>query len=501
MPRVAGSMRLALPTLPAAPLALSLLVLGSALTLALLLGALAALSGEFALLTGVVLIQAGIVAVYYRVGVWWMCLLFPLAQMSLMPRQLLGVSGLNPANLLLVATLASIAAAWIGARWRHARCSLPPAPAPLLLLYVLPLSLAALHGISSVPLIADYFYQIRAVTMNSGASYVRDAFLRPMLLPLFAMLVAMVFRDARRPRFLLVPLMLAGWILCGLVLYVVVASGYGLSALASSTSRSFLSGLGMHANEISLLLNSALAIALFSIRGATGLSRVMLAVSAALFASCVVLTFSRGGYLGLALVALAYLLRSGSVRSWLGSLILLAVGLMALPDAAWDRLLLGVAEGDRSSVSAGRLDQVWPHVISVIAESPLLGGGLQSILWSTPARQGVLSVAQPHSAYLGLLMDTGIVGFVLVIGFHVWAWRMIRAASAAVRQDFDREMLAGCAVTVLLLFVQGLTDDRFTPTVAQTYMWFAIGAGLGFTLRHGRSRRRRRKPQQESAGA
>jgi O-antigen ligase len=497
-------MRLSVPT-PFPTLALPdlsrtvlpfLVVLG-ALVVAVLLGALAALSGEFAVLSGIVLLQAGLVLVFYRVGAWWMCLLFPLAQLSAMPRQLLGISGLNPGNILMLATLLSIMLAWVGARWRHAPCQLPPAPRPLLLLYVLPITLGVVHGIPSVPLIADYFYQTKAIAFTSAGSYVRDVLVRPMLLVVFAMVVAMVFRDARKPRFLLLPMMLAAWLLCMLIVYVVVSSGFDLGALAQTKHRSFLSGLGMHANELSLVLNSAFAIALFTARGASGWTRLALSASAALFASCVVLTFSRGGYLGMALVFTAYMLRSGSVRSLLVSAILFALALAALPEAAWNRLLLGVASGDRSAMSAGRLDDIWPHLITSIMESPFVGHGMQSILWSQPARQGLLSVAQPHNAYLGLLMDLGLAGFVLVIGFHVWAWRHIRQASAAVPQPFDREMLAGGAVTVLLLFVQGLTDDRFTPTVPQTYMWFAIGAAVGFRLRRGRHRhRRRQRPQQ-----
>ena len=42
---------------------------------------------------------------------------------------------------------------------------------------------------------------------------------------------------------------------------------------------------------------------------------------------------------------------------------------------------------------------------------------------------------------------------------------------------------AGAAVTIPLLFAQGISDDRFTPTVPQTLMWFSIGAALGYRER------------------
>jgi O-antigen ligase len=450
----------------------------------------------------VVLVIAALVLVYPRLGVWWMCLLYPLAQLSVMPRQILGLSGLNPPNVLMLATVCAIVLAWAGARWRNERCQLPPAPRPLLWFYVLPIGLGMLHGIPSVPLIAEYYYQIKAVAFDSASTYARDVFVRPMLEVLFALMVAMVFRDARRPRYLLTPIVIAGWLLCGLIVMVVTLSGFDLAALSSTRNRETLSGLGMHANELSLMLNSVLAITLFSARGATGWVRLLLAVSAAMFASCVVLTFSRGGFLGLGLVFLAFMFRSASVRAWLGSLLLAALVLVLMPSAAWDRMFLGFDSGDRSAMSAGRMTDIWPHLINIFLESPLIGHGLHGILWSTPARQGVLSVAQAHNAYLGLLVELGVAGFLAVIGFHIWAWRQIRAASAAVPQAFDREMLAGCAVTVLLLFVQGMSDDRFTPTVPQTFMWFALGAGLGTRLRRhrrGGSRKRAAARQQRPA--
>lgn len=472
---------------------LPLLALAGSLLLAVLLGAVAALSGELAMLTGVVLLTAVLVLVYPRLGVWWMCLLFPLAQLSVMPRQLLGLSGLNPPNVLLAATVAAVALAWVGARWRGEPCQLPPVPRPLLWFYVLPIALGTLHGIPSVDQVAEHFRQIKVVAFDSPPTYVRDVFVRPMFEVLFALMVAMVFRDARRPRFLLVPIVLSAWTLCGLIAFVISLRGFDMAALARQSSRETLSGLGMHANELGLMLNGALAITLFSARGATGWARWLLALSAAVCASCVVLTFSRGGLLGLALVLLAFMFRSGSVRSWLGSLLLLALGLLLMPDAAWDRLLLGVDNGDRSAMSAGRMTEVWPPLFHYFLESPLVGHGVHAILWSTPARQGLLSVAQAHNAYLGLLVELGVAGFVMVIGFHLWAWRQIRLAAAAAPQAFDREMLAGCAVTVLLLFVQGMTDDRFMPTVPQAFMWFAIGAGLGTRLRRQRRHGLRRR--------
>jgi O-antigen ligase len=453
------------------------------LCLATLLGMLAAVSGEAALLLGVILVLSGVILLSHHFGVWWMCLLFPLSQTLLVPRQVAGITGLNPVNLLMAATVLSLLLAWIMARLRHQPIRMPPLPRPLVWLYILPITLAALHGMLFVDSIAPYFHQIKAIAFDSPGSYLRDALLRPMFLVVFSLLVAMVFRDARNPKLYLLPCLLASLLVAGLIACVIAWSGLSLTTLATPRARSFLSGLGMHANEISLLLNGALALSLFSMRGAQGTQRLLLAICVALFSSAVVLTFSRGGFLGLAVVYVAFLLHANSPRSALAALLLAALVLLLIPDAAVERATEGIAAGNGSAITAGRHDAIWPHVIPLILDAPLLGGGLMSILWSPPAKSGLLSAAQAHNAYLGLLMDMGIVGATMVWAFMFWAWRELRAASHEAPEAFYRHFFAGAAVTIPLLFAQGISDDRFTPTVPQTLMWFAIGAAIGYRER------------------
>lgn len=456
---------------------------------------LAALSGELALMLGLVALLASAVLLAHRFGVWWMCLLFPLAQTVLVPRQVMGITGLNPLNILTAATFASLILAWLSSTLVHKPIGMPPFPKVLLWLYVLPIGLAALHGAPSVDRIPAYYHQIHSIAFEDAGGYLRDAAMRPMFLVLFSVLVAMVFRDSRDPRIYIVPSLISALVLCALVGYVLLQSGLSLGVLGSTKARGVLSGLGMHANEISLLLNSALALTLFSLRGARGLTWLALAICASVFGCSVLLTFSRGGFLGLFVIFVAFLLHANSPRSAIAAVLLAICVALALPDAVIERASTGVSSGDRSAISAGRADAIWPHVIPVVFDSPLIGGGLMSILWSPPARSGLISVAQTHNAYLGLLLDMGLLGFLCVMAFFAWAWRQVRAASREADEPFFHHFFAGAAVTIPLLFAQGISDDRFTPTTTQTFMWFGIGAALGY-----RQRMARRKAQDALTG-
>ncbi len=463
------------------------LVLLLAAALAVPLGGLAGLSGEFALILGVVTAVATAILLNQRIGVWWLCLLFPLSQLSLIPRQLLGVTGFSPINVLLLATLAAMTAAFVAQRLRGQAALLPPVPLQLSLLYVLPITLAALHGLLSVDLIPDYFRtSVGAISFDSPLSYLRDVLIRPMFLVIFAVLVAVAFRDAPNPKRYLAVSLGAALLIAALVFYVAVASGVSLSLLASPQARGLLSGLGMHANEISLLLNCALALVLFVIPAARGLRRLVLLMSAAVMVAAVLATFSRGGYLGLALVYLAFLLHVRDARWLFFSLISASFVLLVAPSAVFERALHGIVENDHSAISAGRFDQIWPLIWPVVLDHLAIGNGLMSILWSEPARSGWLHVAQPHNAYLGLLLDMGLIGFVWIMSFYYWVVRNALAASreaAAAGDQFFRQFFLGAMVTTLLLFVQGISDDRFTPTVPQSFMWLTIGAAIGYRAR------------------
>jgi hypothetical protein len=412
----------------------------------------------------------------FRAGVVLAIVLMPLSALSWFPHELLGVRGLNPLNLILFLTLVSYAVHAGLRRWRD-----PLAPARLLLWYVLPIGVAALVGMSSVHLIPPHFAADRLIQFHDGAGYLRDMFFKPQFMVLLALLVALAVRHSRAPQRFLYPMLASGWVLCALAGYLLASSSITLRELASPLARSFLGRLGMHANEMSLLLNMLVALTLFSVRAhRPGFTRCLLQVSALVFALGVLMTFSRGGLLGLALVGLLYFRRRISVKTVLGALLLAAcVGPFVFAPLS-ERVLTGVARGDRAAVTAGRLDGIWLPLLPSVLADPLLPHGIHSILWSAPVRLGrMLPVAQPHSAWLGGLMDLGLVGFGFVLAFLLLVRREFARLARSHPTPALQGLFAGGAVLVPLWLVQGVTDDRFTPAFSQAYFWIALGILIG----------------------
>lgn len=153
---------------------------------------------------------------------------------------------------------------------------------------------------------------------------------------------------------------------------------------------------------------------------------------------------------------------------------------MILPDAFVERATTGFATEDTQAITAGRLDTIWRPLLPTFWEAPILGHGLSSTPWATPNLRGtMLPVGHPHSAYLGVLLDLGMVGVPVVAAFFWSAWAMFRCLAKNHADPLWRGVFEGGAVCLICLAVQGLTDDRFVPTYPQAALWLCYGLALG----------------------
>ena len=423
----------------------------------------------------------------FRAGVAFAIVLMPLSALTFFPHEMLGVRGLNPLNLILFLTTVSYVVHAGLRRWRD-----PLVPGRLLFWYVLPIAIAAAVGTGSVHLIPPHFQADQLIQFNDGLGYLRDMFFKPQFMVLLALLVALAVRHSEAPERFIYLMLASGWVFCALVAFLLVSSGVSLRELASPLARTFLGRLGMHANEMSLLLNMLYALTLYSIRGQTpGFTRRLLSISALVFALSVLMTFSRGGFLGFIVVNLIYFWHRISIKTVIVALILAAaIGPFVLEPLA-ERALTGVAGADRAAVTAGRLDGIWLPLLPYVLAEPVLPHGIYSILWSAPVRLNrMLPVAQPHSAWLGGLMDLGLVGFAFVIAFLLFVRREFLRLAREHASPTLQGLFTGGAVLIPLWFVQGLTDDRFTPSFSQSYFWIALGIliGCGGLYRHKETR-------------
>ena len=427
------------------------------------------------------LIGCAVILVDFRIGVVLLILVMPLAGSStLFPHEMFGVQGLNPLNLLLLGTLISCLLRALADRSLH-----PLVPPPLLWLYVVPIVIAGLIGSRHIGEIAPVLLiTLPELDFPDAASYLRDFMLKPLLMVVFALLVAAAVAKSERPQRFLVPALASICVMSALVLVYVVHSGVTLGQLASSESREFLSPLGLHANDLGRVYAAAYALVLFTWADAQSRSLKLLAlVAIGLTVAALMLTFSRGAYVAMAVASALYVLWRRNARTLIVAGLLAAIALLCLPEAVQTRLATGEGEG-LDAVSAGRLKGLWLPLLPEVWRHPLLGNGLGSILWSEPMRRGagqtVLAVTHPHSAYLQAALDMGVAGLAVLCAYFAHAWRGLRtlALDPTVTPTL-RGFYQGAAAGLLGMLVANCTDSSLTPRPEQVFLWLAVGMMYG----------------------
>jgi len=133
---------------------------------------------------------------------------------------------------------------------------------------------------------------------------------------------------------------------------------------------------------------------------------------------------------------------------------------------------------DDYTITAGRTF-AWSFVIQKIQAGPIVGFGRQAMirtgltkyLWT----QYQESFPHPHNAYLETLLDNGIIGFALVLPFYL----MVLGRSLALFRDSRAcELIAVGGITaalVLALLVASFGSQTFYPREGAVGMWCAIG--------------------------
>jgi len=271
----------------------------------------------------------------------------------------------------------------------------------------------------------------------------------------------------------------------GLMVIVFVSqSGIALGQLADSESRSFLSALGMHANDLGRLYAVAYALLLFTWAESRepGLRFALLA-SMGMVVVALMLTFSRGAFTGFVVVNVLFLIWRRNTRTLIMAAFLAAGAVFALPEAVYDRITSGFGFGI-NEISAGRIDGIWLPLLPEVLRNPVFGGGTGAILWSEAMRLGagviILGVAQAHSAFLETVLDMGIVGLMLVCAYFLHVWKGFRALSADPALSHTlRGFYQGAAAGLLSFLVAGFTGSYLTPRPEQVFLWLAIGMMYG----------------------
>ncbi|MGH2794051.1 MAG: O-antigen ligase family protein [Actinomycetota bacterium] len=262
-----------------------------------------------------------------------------------------------------------------------------------------------------------------------------------------------------------------------------VAGAYGIALLLGSgfavTNNRFAVaggvGKGIDPNITAATLVLPLAIAVGrATRATTNLARVAFWTAGALIAAAIVLTGSRGGILS-ALAVIAVLVLNHPRRARIAivglGIVVIAAGTLAIaPDGLQRRIT--------RPGSSGRTD-IWRTALTRCDRFCIAGSGYgtfptvyQDALHSEPSARGMDLPFVAHSIWIGALIETGIVGALLM----VFALALVGRDLLRLPMEVRGPPLAG--------FVGVLVASTFLSTLGFKYFWMVlIYAGLS-TLAH-----------------
>ena len=276
-----------------------------------------------------------------------------------------------------------------------------------------------------------------------------------------------------------------------------VAGGLALGGVVAGVANSVVvaNALQHHAYDVVqtppvVIYNTANAVALYlvpviAIAGAVALhwpsrrERWAAAAAAIVGSLCVLLSFSRGGYLALAVVAVG--LAVSHRRRWVlaGIGAVGAVGLMLVPFLRHRVLTEFDFSSSANNTLVGRF-HLWSVALQMLRDHPIFGAGLSgfaTVLAPYWNPTNIDRFTYPHNIVLNFWSETGLLGLVsfgwiLVAGLWV-SWRGFRHAAPA-----WQVIHLGVLLALVAVVVHGLVDVPYWKNDLSFEFWVILSLTL-----------------------
>lgn len=413
-----------------------------------------------------------------------------------MPKNIMGIQGLNPWNILLLIILF----AWGVQRSKeNLKWDMPWHINMLLVLYLIIVLTGFVRMLQNWDGMVDWAY-VSGTASPTVSSLWSDYLINTIKWVIPGILLFDGCRSKERLTLALFSL-LAIYLLIALQVIRWMPLNTALSGgqLSERSARVLVREVGYHRVDLSMMLAGAswaVFVSRLFMRRKIYVCIIIMASSMILFAQ--MLTGGRTGYATWAIVGIV--LCSIRWRRYLFMMPLVVVVLIWVVPGAMDRLSQGFDEEEESvdmsyygdaylgdskydfyTITAGRT-VAWPHVIKKIGGAPLFGygrramqrTGISSFLWLEYTE----TFPHPHNAYLQMLLDNGLFGFVPIMLFYV----LIIKYSLFLFHDPTNLFFALVGgVTFALVGAQlfaSLGSQTFYPREDVVGMWCAIGLML-----------------------
>ncbi|MEX0902961.1 MAG: O-antigen ligase family protein [Pseudohongiellaceae bacterium] len=234
-------------------------------------------------------------------------------------------------------------------------------------------------------------------------------------------------------------------------------------------------------NDLALVLNILLpfCIALF-LSSRRAAIKAFLGVAICLLVAGIIFTFSRGGFLTLAVMFMTYfwVLRKRPERVWAPLALLFALAsLPFLPSSYMDRIsTITNIEADASGSAQNRWSDM-KAATGLAVRSPVIGSGAgMNILAMNEARGATWT--EIHNAYLEYAVDLGIPGLVLFLMLYFTCMAQTKAVLVTTSRHRDRDDLFYLAEAVRVSLIGFAVAAFFHPVAYNFYFYYLAGLAI-----------------------
>jgi O-antigen ligase len=249
----------------------------------------------------------------------------------------------------------------------------------------------------------------------------------------------------------------------------------GIQELNTQRVAGAIGGLFDNSNDLALHLVTMIPIAfVLGLENKNPLRKIIFWGTTLLMIGAVIVTFSRGGFIGLIVMALVLIRKIGRRNKTiaLGALVLGLVFFLAVAPGAYGERLASIFTGADLTGSSSQRTEVLKRSIWVALRYPLFGVGLGNFHHKSAQELGT------HNAYTQVAAEAGIAAMVIYIIFLVHPLRKLRMIERELYERKENSRFYYLAIGLQASLVGYMVASFFAAVAYQWYIYYLVAYAI-----------------------